>query len=147
MNLYNLVLAQYKEVLENCDLDEEIKEYLTFPQNEIILNYPVRMDDNRVKMIKAYRVQHNNILGPFKGGIRFSHDVYLDEIKSLAFWMTLKCALQNIPFGGAKGGIKINPFEFSNTELERISKEYARNMFTYIGSARCTCSRFRTILK
>ena len=134
MNLYNLVLAQYKEVLENYDLDDEIKEYLTFPQNEIIVNYPVRMDDNSVKMIKAYRVQHNNILGPFKGGIRFSHDVYLDEIKSLAFWMTLKCALQNIPFGGAKGGIKINPFEFSNTELERISKEYARNMFTYIGS-------------
>ena len=136
MNLYDLVLQQYNEVLTVTDIDEDIKDYLTYPKNEIIVNYPIRLDNNKIKMIKAYRVQHNNILGPFKGGIRFSEDIYLDEIKSLAFWMTLKCALQNIPYGGAKGGIKINPYDYSEGELERISKEYATVMFKYIGENR-----------
>ena len=136
MNLYNLVLEQYTEMLNHYNINEEIKEYLTFPKNEIIVNYPVRLDSDKVKIIKAYRVQHNNILGPFKGGIRFDENVCLDEVKSLAFWMTLKCALQNIPYGGAKGGIKINPYKFSKKELERISKGYATNMFKYIGENR-----------
>jgi len=136
MNLYDLVLQQYQESLTSFDLDNEIKEYLTFPKNEIIVNYPVRLDNNSIKMIKAYRVQHNNILGPFKGGIRFSNDVYLDEVKSLAFWMTIKCSLQNIPYGGAKGGIKINPYDYSKDELERISKGYASVMYKYIGENR-----------
>nr|QDY51866.1 hypothetical protein 1_251 [Mimiviridae sp. ChoanoV1] len=136
MNLYDLVIQQYQESLKCFSIDNDIKEYLTYPKNEIMVNFPVRLDDNTVKMIKAYRVQHNNVLGPFKGGIRFSKDIYLDEVKSLAFWMTMKCALQNIPFGGAKGGIKINPYEYSVKELERISKGYAEVMFKYIGENR-----------
>ena len=136
MNLYDLVIQQYQESLKCFSIDNDIKEYLTYPKNEIMVNFPVRLDDNTVKMIKAYRVQHNNVLGPFKGGIRFSKDIYLDEVKSLAFWMTMKCALQNIPFGGAKGGIKINPYEYSEKELERISKGYAEVMFKYIGENR-----------
>lgn len=136
MNLYDLVLQQYNQMLEKYPLDDGINEYLKYPKNEIIVHYPVRMDDNTVKMIKGYRVQHNNILGPFKGGIRFSDDIYLDEIKSLAFWMTIKCSLQNLPYGGAKGGIKINPQEHSMEELERISKGYASSMFKYIGENR-----------
>ena len=136
MNLYDLVLAQFEEVSTLMDLDEDIKEYLSYPKNQIIVNYPIRLDNNKIKMIEAYRVQHNNVLGPFKGGIRFSSDIYLDEIKSLAFWMTLKCALQNIPYGGAKGGIKISPYDYSESELERISKEYATVMFKYIGENR-----------
>ena len=136
MNLYDLVLQQYNQMLEKYPLDDGINEYLKYPKNEIIVHYPVRMDDNTVKMIKGYRVQHNNILGPFKGGIRFSDDIYLDEIKSLAFWMTIKCSLQNLPYGGAKGGIKINPLEHSLNELERISKGYASSMFKYIGENR-----------
>ena len=135
-NLYELVLKQYEETSLIYDIDKDIKSYLTFPKNEIIVSYPIRLDNGEIEMIKAYRVQHNNILGPFKGGIRFSDDVCLDEIKSLAFWMTLKCSLQNIPFGGAKGGIKINPYNYSRNELEKISKEYSTNMFKYIGENR-----------
>ena len=136
MNLYDLVLQQYNQMLQCYQLPDDINEYLKYPKNEIIVHYPVRMDDNSVRMIKGYRVQHNNILGPFKGGIRFSDDIYLDEIKSLAFWMTIKCSLQNIPYGGAKGGIRINPQEHSTEELERISKGYASTMFKYIGENR-----------
>ena len=133
MNLYDLVLKQYGESLKTFNLDENINEYFQYPKNEIIIHYPIRLDNGKVKIIKGYRVQHNNILGPFKGGIRFSDDIYLDEIKSLAFWMTIKCSLQNIPYGGAKGGIKINPHEYSNEELKKISKGYAENMYKYIG--------------
>ena len=136
MNLYDLVILQYNQIFDLYEIDEDIKEYLTFPKNEIMVNYPIRLDDGKVKMLKAYRVQHNNVLGPFKGGIRFSQDIYLDEVKSLAFWMTIKCSLQNIPFGGAKGGIKINPYEYSNSELERISKGYSEVMYKYIGENR-----------
>ena len=136
MNLYDLVIQQYQESLKCFSLDNDLQEYLTCPKNEIMVNFPIRLDNNKVKMIKAYRVQHNNVLGPFKGGIRFSKDIYLDEVKSLAFWMTMKCALQNLPFGGAKGGIKINPYEYSEKELERISKGYAEVMFKYIGENR-----------
>lgn len=138
-NLFELVLKQYENVRQTMDTQQDkfsIFNYLEFPKNEIIIHYPVRMDDNSVRIIKGYRVQHNNALGPFKGGIRISEDIYLDEIKSLAFWMTLKCALQELPYGGAKGGIKINPRDFSSTELERISKGYASNMFKYIGENR-----------
>ena len=136
MNLYNLVLQQYEETLKHYPLDNNIDIYLRYPKNEIIVHYPIRLDDGSVQIIKGYRVQHNNVLGPFKGGIRFSDDIYLDEIKSLAFWMTIKCALQNIPYGGAKGGIKINPSNYSKTELERISKGYSSYMFKYIGENR-----------
>ena len=136
MNLYDLVLQQYEDMLNYHNLDNEIKDYLTYPKNEIIIHYPIRLDNDKVEIIKGYRVQHNNILGPFKGGIRFSDDIYLDEVKSLAFWMSMKCSLQNLPYGGAKGGIKINPYKYSQKELERISKGYASNMFKYIGENR-----------
>ena len=125
-NLFDLVLKQYEKAKRLIkDDDYEVFKYLESPKNQIIIHYPIRMDDNSVRIIKAYRSQHNNILGPFKGGIRISDDVYLDEINSLAFWMSLKCALQELPFGGAKGGIKINPNSVSKSELERISKGYA----------------------
>ena len=136
-NLFDLVLKQYEKAKRLIkDDDYEVFKYLESPKNQIIIHYPIRMDDNSVRIIKAYRSQHNNILGPFKGGIRISDDVYLDEINSLAFWMSLKCALQELPFGGAKGGIKINPNSVSKSELERISKGYASNMFKYIGENR-----------
>ena len=133
MNLYDLVLQQFNTSLENETYSKDIFSYLSEPKHEIITNFPLRLDDGTVKMLRGYRVQHNNTLGPYKGGIRFSQDIYLDEVKSLAFWMTIKCSLQNIPFGGAKGGIKINPYEYSNSELERISKGYSEVMYKYIG--------------
>jgi glutamate dehydrogenase (NAD(P)+) len=137
-NVFELVMQQYEKVKQEYQQDKsyDIFKYLEYPKNEIIVHYPVRMDDGSIKMIKGYRVQHNNVLGPFKGGIRISDDIYLDEIKSLAFWMTLKCALQELPYGGAKGGIRINPRELSKDELERVSKGYASNMYKYIGENR-----------
>ena len=138
-NLFELVLKQYETAKANMtieDDDYEVFKYLECPKNQIIVQYPIRMDDGSIKMIKGYRTQHNNVLGPFKGGIRISDDIYLDEINSLAFWMTLKCALQELPYGGAKGGIKVNPRELSKGELERVSKGYASYMFKYIGENR-----------
>nr|QFG74726.1 MAG: glutamate/leucine/phenylalanine/valine dehydrogenase [Megaviridae environmental sample] len=136
MNLYDLVMKQYNDMLTVYNISDDLKEFLKYPKNEIIVHYPIRLDDNSVEIVKGYRVQHNNILGPYKGGIRFSNDIYLDEIKSLAFWMTIKCSLQNLPYGGAKGGIKIDPYKYSKKELERISKGYGENFFKYIGENR-----------
>ena len=76
MNLYDLVIQQYTQILDHYDLDEDLKDYITCPKNEIMVNYPIRLDDGSVKMLKGYRVQHNNVLGPFKGGIRFSEDIF-----------------------------------------------------------------------
>ena len=137
-NVFELVMHQYEKVKKEYKQDSnyDVFKYLEYPKNEIMIHYPVRMDDGTIKIVKGYRVQHNNVLGPFKGGIRISDDVYLDEIKSLAFWMTLKCALQELPYGGAKGGIRINPRELSKGEFERVSKGYASNMFKYIGENR-----------
>ena len=136
-NLFELVLKQYENAKELLTDDEyEVFKYLECPKNQIMIHYPVRMDDGSIEIIKGYRTQHNNVLGPFKGGIRISDDIYLDEINSLAFWMTLKCALQELPYGGAKGGIRINPRSVSKRELERICKGYASNMFKYIGDNR-----------
>ena len=86
-----------------------------------MINFPVKLASGETKMFKGYRVQHNNALGPFKGGMRFHHTVHLDECKALAAWMTWKCALQGIPYGGAKGGIRINVNEYSRNDLERIT--------------------------
>jgi len=137
-NVFELVLKQYETAKKTYSQDNnyDVFKYLEYPKNEIIVHYPVRMDDGTIKMVKGYRVQHNNVLGPFKGGIRISDDIYLDEIKSLAFWMTLKCSLQELPYGGAKGGIKLNPRNLSDGELERVSKGYASNMFKWIGENR-----------
>jgi glutamate dehydrogenase/leucine dehydrogenase len=136
-NIFEIVLKQYENAKKLMTDDEyEVFKYLERPKNQIIVTYPIRMDDGSVRMIEGYRTQHNNVLGPFKGGIRISDDIYLDEINSLAFWMTLKCALQELPYGGAKGGIKVNPRTLSKGELERISKGYSSNMFKYIGENR-----------
>ena len=133
MNLYNLVLEQFNTSLEKISHDKNILKYLSEPKHEIITNFPVRMDSGEIEMFRGYRVQHNNTLGPYKGGIRFSLDVHLNEVKSLALWMTIKCALQDLPYGGAKGGVKINPFDYSGEELMRISKGYVGSMIKYFG--------------
>ena len=134
-NLYHLVEQQLANISEKMS-DEITPEFMTLlsqPNQEIITNFPVKMDTGEIRLFKGYRVQHNNILGPYKGGLRFNQGVYLDECKALASWMTLKCALQRLPFGGGKGGIKFNPNEHSEGELERISKGFCRALGPYIG--------------
>ena len=111
VNLFNLIKKQYNNALKYCNISDITKVSLEQPKNEIMVNFPVKLSNGKIKLFKGYRVQHNNILGPYKGGLRFHQDVYLDECKALATWMTMKCSLQNIPFGGGKGGIKINPYK------------------------------------
>jgi len=103
------------------------------PQKIIEVSLPVRMDNGRLKVFKGFRVQHNNMRGPYKGGLRFHPAVDLEEVKSLAFWMSLKCAVVDIPYGGGKGGIIVNPKELSEGELERLTRTYVREMALNIG--------------
>jgi glutamate dehydrogenase (NAD(P)+) len=122
--LFELAVGQLQQASRAIDLDPEIDRILSQPMNELILNCPVRLESGEIRLFKGYRVQHNNILGPFKGGMRFQESVSLDECKALAAWMTWKCALQELPYGGAKGGIKFEPDGYSEKDLERISRRF-----------------------
>src|SRR6266550_1109108 len=132
-NLYTIVQQQLDRTAKAINLSREVATILSQPKNELIVNFPVRMDDGSYRLFKGYRVQHNNILGPFKGGIRYHEDVTLDEVKGLASAMTWKSALHDIPFGGAKGGIKFSPRMHSKTELERITRRYTHALGDNIG--------------
>jgi glutamate dehydrogenase (NAD(P)+) len=132
-NLFEIASKQFEKAFEAVDLDPDVREILRQPKNELIINFPVRLDDGRYHMFKGYRVQHNNLMGPFKGGLRYHHEANLDEMKALAAWMTYKCALHDIPFGGAKGGIKFNPREHSQDELQRITRRFTHALGSNIG--------------
>jgi glutamate dehydrogenase/leucine dehydrogenase len=112
---------------------EGVIDKLKSPQRVIEFNLSIKMDDGSTKVFQAYRSQHNNARGPFKGGIRYHQDVTIDEVKALSTWMTWKCAVVDIPYGGGKGGIIVNPNELSINELERLSREYARALVPFIG--------------
>ena len=132
-NVFDIAVAQFERAAQALKLDNWLKVVLSQPKNEIIVNFPVRMDDGTFRTFKGYRIQHNNIMGPFKGGLRYHHDVHLDEVKALASWMTWKCALMEIPFGGGKGGIKMNPHDYSEGELERITRRFTHALGNNIG--------------
>jgi glutamate dehydrogenase (NAD(P)+) len=132
-NPYKIAQDQLLRGAEICGLPASVTSILSQPKNELIVNFPVRMDDGEYRLFKGYRVQHNNILGPFKGGIRYHEEANLDEMKALAAWMTFKCALHDIPFGGGKGGIKFNPREHSAGELERITRRFTHALGENIG--------------
>ena len=129
----NLVQKQLSNGFNNSSISLNMKKILNHPKNEIIFNFPVKLSNNTLQIFKGYRIQHNDILGPFKGGIRFHEDVHLDEVKALASLMSIKCALQDLPFGGAKGGIKLNPKDYSEKDLELITRGYTRAINNYIG--------------
>lgn len=132
-NLFKLAENQLERAFKVVNVDESVREILSQPKNEIIIHFPVKLSSGKTQLFKGYRVQHNNILGPFKGGIRFHQDVYLDECKALASWMTWKCALQNLPFGGGKGGVKFNPQQYSMEDLEHITRRFTHALGTNIG--------------
>jgi glutamate dehydrogenase (NAD(P)+) len=115
------------------NLDPAVELMLSQPKNELIVHFPVRMDNGEVKLFKGYRIQHSNILGPFKGGIRYHQNVTLDDVKALASMMTWKSALMRLPYGGAKGGIKFNPRDHSQTELQRITRRFTHALGSNIG--------------
>jgi glutamate dehydrogenase (NADP+) len=112
---------------------EELFKILEKPQKEIKVYLPLKRDNGEIEIFEGYRIQHNNFLGPYKGGIRYFPEVNEDEIKTLSFLMTIKCALVNLPLGGAKGGIKVDPKNLSEKELENLSREYVRKIYDFIG--------------
>ena len=132
-NLFSLAEKQLKNAFDVVSLDSSLRSILSQPKNEIIIHFPVKLTSGKIELFKGYRVQHNNILGPFKGGFRFHQDVYLDECKAMATWMTWKCALQNLPFGGGKGGVKFNPSLYNNEDLEHITRRFTHSLGSNIG--------------
>lgn len=131
--LFQRVQDQIDRAAEAIDLAPEVRKILSSPACEIGVTFPVRMDDGRVEMFSGYRVQHNNVLGPFKGGIRYHPDVSLDEVRALAAWMTIKCALVDIPFGGGKGGVQVDPATLSRREVERLTRRFVYALGPNIG--------------
>lgn len=117
-------------------IDKDFIEILSYPKHEVTVNFPVRLTNKKLKIFKGFRIQHCNLHGPYKGGIRFHQEVNQDECKALAFWMTIKCSLLQLPLGGAKGGVQCNPLEYSQSDLKLISKSFSKAMFKYIGSQR-----------
>lgn len=132
-NLFKIANQQVNRAADAINLDPKVREILAQPKNELIVNFPVLMDDDSYRMFKGYRIQHNNILGPFKGGMRYHEEANLDEMKALAAWMTYKSALHDIPFGGGKGGIKVNPRHLSRRELERVTRRFTHALGNNIG--------------
>lgn len=130
---FRLAVAQFDQAAEAMQLDPNLRERLKFPQRSLIVSVPVRMDDGRVEVFTGYRVQHDSSRGPSKGGIRYHPDVNLGEVAALAMWMTWKCALAGLPYGGAKGGVKVDPKQLSPAELQRLTRRYAAEIFPLIG--------------
>ena len=131
--LSQLIETQFKQASSKYGLNKSVKKMLSFPKNKIQVNFPVKIN-NKIEMISGFRVQHNNILGPFKGGLRFHPNVSIDDCNVLSQWMTYKCALQDIPYGGGKGGIAIDPKNYSKEELEEITRKFTKYIFEFIGN-------------
>jgi glutamate dehydrogenase (NAD(P)+) len=133
INTFKIAQQTLDIVSKRLDLKKGIHDYLRNPERELSVNFPVRMDSGEIKIFNGYRVQHNNARGPCKGGIRYHPDVSLDEVRALAMWMTWKCAVVNIPYGGAKGGVICNPKEMSEAELERLTRRFTTEISIIIG--------------
>ena len=133
---FDSMMERFRFAADILQLSEGMFQYLASPVKQVIVSVPIVMDDGKIKVFEGFRVIHDNVLGPSKGGIRFAPDVHLDEVKALAAWMTWKCAVVNVPFGGAKGGIRCNPKELSKGELERLTRRYTANLLEVFGPNR-----------
>ncbi|WP_258102637.1 Glu/Leu/Phe/Val dehydrogenase [Marinoscillum sp. MHG1-6] len=132
-NPFESMMSRFNIAAQHLGLDDEIYNVLKSPTKQVIVNLPITMDDGSIRVFEGYRVIHSNILGPSKGGIRYDMEVNLDEVKALAAWMTWKCAVVDIPYGGAKGGIKCNPREMSPGEIERLTRSFTQSMHEIFG--------------
>ncbi|HYE95675.1 MAG TPA: Glu/Leu/Phe/Val dehydrogenase [Rubricoccaceae bacterium] len=132
-NPFQSMMEQFDEAARVIDLDPGLYEYLRSPARIHITSIPVTMDDGKLKVFEGFRVIHNEVLGPSKGGIRYAPDVTLDEVKALAAWMTWKCAVVGVPFGGAKGGVTCDPRSMSPGEIERLTRRYTANLIDVFG--------------
>ena len=135
-SVYDMALSQLNAVVDRLEIEDGMRQILSQPKRELITHFPVAMDDGEVQVFTGYRVQHNLARGPGKGGIRYHPDVTLDEVKALAMWMTWKCAVTGIPYGGAKGGVTCQPKTMSERELERLTRRYATEISIIIGQDR-----------
>jgi len=122
---WEMALRQFNIAADHLPLKRGIREFLAYPKRELTVNFPVKMDDGSVRVFTGYRVHHSTVLGPTKGGIRYHPDVTLNEVRALAMWMSWKCAVVGLPYGGAKGGVIVNPKELSMEELEHLTRRYA----------------------
>jgi glutamate dehydrogenase (NAD(P)+) len=134
--LYRIAVDQFRRAADLLGLEKEIRARLLEPRRSLVVNFPVRLDDGEVQSFTGYRVQHTLTMGPMKGGFRYGPGVSLGECAALAMWMTFKCALVGLPFGGAKGGVRCDPNRLSESELERITRRYASEIFPIIGPDR-----------
>lgn len=132
-SLFAMAVASINRACDVLKAPEYVKAILGQPKTELIVNFPVQMDDGHYKLFKGYRIQHNNVLGPYKGGIRFHPEMSLDDGKALATWMTMKCALMRLPYGGAKGGVRVNSRELSSHELMRLTRRFTAALGDTIG--------------
>ena len=132
-NPYDNFIMTVKQAASVLDMDQSDYVALLQPEREIKVSFPVRMDDNTVRVFEGYRVQHSSTRGPYKGGIRFHPSVSIDEVKALAAWMTFKCAVVGIPYGGAKGGVVVAPWELSRRELQRMTRRFTAMILPMIG--------------
>ena len=135
-NPFESMMARFDKAAEILGLEPGIYNYLKRPSRQVIISIPIQMDDGRIEIFEGYRVIHNDILGPSKGGIRYSPDVTLDEVKALAAWMTWKCAVMNIPFGGAKGAVRCDVTKLTPVEIEKITRRYTSNLLDIFGPDR-----------
>lgn len=132
-NAFQNALSQLERATKVKSFSEKLLARMQHPDREILISIPVEMDNGSIKVFEGYRVQHNNARGPYKGGIRYHQDTEINEVRALAFWMTLKCAVAGIPMGGGKGGITVNPKELSKGELERLSRGWMRGLADVLG--------------
>ena len=135
-SVYEMAVRQFQAAADRLGIDDGTRQILSHPKRELTVHFPVRMDSGEVRVFTGYRVQHNLARGPGKGGIRYNPNVSLDEVKALAMWMTWKCAVTGIPYGGAKGGVTCQPKAMSEDELERMTRRYATEISIIIGADR-----------
>lgn len=131
--LFRTALAQFEQALPHADVSDDIAERLRTPERSVIVGVPVRRDSGSYEVFPGYRVQHSTVLGPTKGGIRYDQEVSLGECAALAMWMTWKCALLRLPYGGAKGGVRCDPRRMSSNELQRLTRRYTSELLPFIG--------------
>ena len=136
MNVYQNSEARFEESAKKLGLEQGVYKYLKYPDKEVTMYIPVGMDNGTLEVFTGYRVLHSTVRGPGKGGIRFAPDVSIDEVRALAAWMTWKCAVVDIPFGGAKGGVICNPSKMSRGELERLTRRYTAELSSWLGPER-----------
>src|SRR5881396_864608 len=131
--LYRTALAQYEQALPHADVEDLVAERLRYPERSLVVSIPIKLDSGKYAVFPGYRVQHSTVLGPTKGGVRYDTEVSLGECAALAMWMTWKCALLSLPYGGAKGGVRCNPPELSSDELQKITRRFTSELLPIIG--------------